>query len=243
MLILAFDTTSQRGGAGIYRDGECLAAVANEAPANRYSVTLFEMVDHLLREVRTRLAAPAFSLRDIDVFAVANGPGSFTGIRVGIAAAQAWATAFDRPVFGVSVLEAMVAQAPPETGYAVPILDAHRGEFYLGMFRRAAGAQASTFTPAGEGWVLKPEGIAPFLAAQLPDGASAGCLTREHDSAAQALRASLPQELHWQEVPGTLVPGIAHLALEAHRQGQLQSPAELDAYYIRRSDAELNWRG
>ena len=243
MLILAFDTTSQRGGAGIYRDGECLAAVANDAPANLYSVTLFEMVDRLQAEVRARLAAPSFSLRDIDLFAVANGPGSFTGIRVGVAAAQAWAVAFDRPVCGVSVLEAMVAQAQPQAGYVLPILDARRGEFYLGMFRRAVAEGDGTFEPVGDGRVLKPEAIGPFLAERLPAGASAAFLAREHDAAALALRELLPQELLWQQVPGTLVPGIARLALEAPRTGRLKSPAELDAYYIRRSDAELNWRG
>jgi tRNA threonylcarbamoyladenosine biosynthesis protein TsaB len=243
MLILAFDTTSPQGGAAIYRDRECLADIANDGPANRYSVTLFQMVDRLLAETQARLAVPSFSLRDIDLFAVANGPGSFSGIRVGVAAAQGWARAFDRPVCGVSVLEALVAQAQPEADYAVPILDARRGEFYLGLFRRPTGDQNSDYELVGEGRVLKPEELVRFLAEGLPEAASAVCLTREHDQVALALREGLPQTLRWQPVPGTLVAGIAHRALEAHRKGQLQSPAELDAYYIRRSDAELNWRG
>ena len=244
MLILAFDTTSQRGGAAIYRDRECLADIANDSPANRYSVTLFGMVNRLLAEAQARLAAPSFSLRDIDLYAVANGPGSFTGIRVGVAAAQGWARAFNRPVCGVSVLEAMAAQPQPEAEYAIPILDARRGEFYLGLFRcTSPGEKNSDYELVGEGRVLKSEALAPFFAEQLPDVTSAVCLTREHDQAALALRHALPQTLRWQAVPGTLVAGIAHLALEAHRKGKLQSPAELDAYYIRRSDAELNWRG
>jgi tRNA threonylcarbamoyladenosine biosynthesis protein TsaB len=244
MLILAFDTTSQRGGAAIYRDRECLADIANDGPANRYSVTLFGMVDRLLAEAQARLAVPSFSLRDIDLFAVANGPGSFTGIRVGVAAAQGWARAFDRPVFGVSVLEAMVAQAQPEADHAVPLLDAHRGEFYLGLFRRTSPSNKnSDYKLIGEGRVLKPEELGPFIAERLSAATSAVCLTREHDQAALALRHVLPPTLRWQSVPGILVEGIAHLALEAHRKGKLQSPAELDAYYIRRSDAELNWRG
>ena len=243
MLILAFDTTSQRGGAAIYRDRECLADIANDNPANRYSVTLFGMVDRLLAEVQARLAVASFSLRDIDLFAVANGPGSFSGIRVGVAAAQGWARAFDRPVCGVSVLEALVAQALPEEDYAIPILDARRGEFYLGLFRRTPSDQNRNFESVGEGRVLKPEELAPFLAERLPHVTSAVCLTREDDQIALALRDALPKTLRWQPVPGTLVAGIAHLALVAHRKGQLQSPAELDAYYIRRSDAELNWRG
>ncbi len=103
MLVLAFDTTSERGGAAIYRDSEPLAAVLNEEKPN-YSVTLFQMVERLLE--RTRL-----SLQDMELFAVANGPGSFTGIRVGLAAAQAWSKATGRPARGVSVLEALVTEA------------------------------------------------------------------------------------------------------------------------------------
>ena len=243
MLILAIDTTSQQGGAAIYRDRECLAELANDSPANRSSVTLFQMMHRLVAEVQARLAVPSFSLRDIDLFAVATGPGSFTGIRVGVAAAQGWARAFERPACGVTVLEAMVAQAQPEAEYAVPILDAHRGEFYLAVFRRAASEDGGAFEAVSEGRVLKPEALAPFLAEQLPDGASAVCLTRENDQAALALRGALPQTLGWQAVPGTLVEGITRRALEAHRNGKLQTPAELDAYYLRRTDAELNWRG
>src|SRR5208282_3239433 len=106
MLILAFDTTSEKGGVGIFRDAECLVSVPNEGPANRYSVTLFEMVEQALAQAR-------LELREIELFAAANGPGSFTGIRVGLAAARAWGKAFDRKVRGVSVLEALINKACP----------------------------------------------------------------------------------------------------------------------------------
>jgi len=78
MLILSFDTTNEHGGVGIYRDTECLAEMANPGGTN-YSVSLFDMVDRMLAEARLQLG-------DIDLLAVANGPGSFTGIRVGLAA-------------------------------------------------------------------------------------------------------------------------------------------------------------
>ena len=129
MLILAFDTTSEMGGVGIFRDAECLASVPNDGPANRYSITLFEMVERALAQAH-------LELREIDLYAVANGPGSFTGIRVGLAAARAWGKAFDRRVRGVSVLEAMVEQSAAHIGLGFPILDARRGEFFLGGFRR-----------------------------------------------------------------------------------------------------------
>src|SRR5271157_3968172 len=139
MLILAFDTTSERGGAGVFQDAESLAWVPNEGPANRYSITLFEMVEQAL-------ALAHLELREIELYAAANGPGSFTGIRVGLAAARAWGKAFNRRVRGVSVLEAMVYKqglgarglglGSPAPDLCFPILDARRGEFFLGGFRR-----------------------------------------------------------------------------------------------------------
>jgi tRNA threonylcarbamoyl adenosine modification protein YeaZ len=285
MLILALDTTNEKGGVVVYRDLDCLGAVANEGPANIYSVTLFQMVERLLSQVR-------ITLPEVELYAVANGPGSFTGIRVGVAAAQAWGRAFGRPVRGVSVLEAMVEGARPETDWAVPILDARRGEFFLARFRRCGppsgalyrlaqggarraqegpppvgfGAQSgppvvasepacaggpqggqqtdsvvSAFEPDGEGCVLKPKALMAFFAEHIPTGAAVTCLVREHDSAARALQPVLPQGYRWERIPGTLVGAIARLGLEAQRRGIRETPAGLDAYYIRRPDAELNW--
>jgi tRNA threonylcarbamoyl adenosine modification protein YeaZ len=241
MLVLAFDTTSEHGGAALYRDSDCLASAKSDSAA-AYSVTLFQMVERLFEEVRRQQAGSRLSLHDIDLFAVANGPGSFTGIRVGLAAAQAWAKVFGRPVAAVSVLEAMVEEAQPETDWALSVLDARRGEFFLGTFRRATAGGGNRFVAQGDGLVLKPEDLGPFLEERLRTGTMVTCLVREHDRPAHALRDSLPRSLRWTDVRGTLLPAIAHLALEAHRKGRVQSPAGLDAYYIRRSDAELKWR-
>src|SRR5215831_13263731 len=146
MLMLAFNTTDEHGGAAIYRDTKCLAVAANTSSAS-YSITLFQMVDALLHQTQ-------LSLRDIELFAVAHGPGSFTGIRVGVAAAQAWGTAFSRPVRGVSVLEAMVEEAQPETRLAVAILDARRREFFVSLFERADST--GIFSQRGEALLMKP---------------------------------------------------------------------------------------
>src|SRR5947208_289269 len=157
MLVLAFDTTSEHGGAAIYRDLERLTCARNQGSAN-YSVTLFQMVEGVLAQLN-------LGLRDIESFAVATGPGSFTGIRVGIAAAQGWAQAFGRPVWGVSVLEAMVEEARPEAVWAAPVLDARRGEFFVGLFRRdgescPAGGPRPTGHGAGAwGYTIAPASL------------------------------------------------------------------------------------
>jgi tRNA threonylcarbamoyl adenosine modification protein YeaZ len=284
MLILAFDTTGEYGGAGIFHDSQCLASVANSKPesalpggagSSNYSVVLFQMVDHLL-------AQTGLQFRDIELFAVANGPGSFTGIRVGVAAAQGWARAFSRPVCGVSVLEAMVEAARPETDWAIPLMDARRGEFFAAAVQRRGGEQVSTF-PSLDGWeqglILKPDALSQFVW-EVSRAGTVSCAVREYDARARALRPLLAGDApvqvvananareapshhpgtfsrtldnahqqgipaagpHWLVVEGTLVAAVAAVALRACREGKAQSPAEVDALYIRRSDAEMHWR-
>jgi tRNA threonylcarbamoyl adenosine modification protein YeaZ len=239
MLILAFDTTSEQGGVGIFRDAECLALVPNAGTAERYSISLFEMVQQALTQSHLELP-------EIELYAAAHGPGSFTGIRVGLAAARAWGKVFERPVRGVSVLEAMVSKLLPKSDWAFPILDGRRGEFYVSGFRRrpcpTPGASARNYEAADAGWILNPDALGEFVAEHLKTGESATCVVRAHDQAAAALRANLPTSLNWQNVEGILVDSIAAIARE---EEQLRLPGKdekLDAYYLRRPDAELNWK-
>jgi tRNA threonylcarbamoyladenosine biosynthesis protein TsaB len=236
MLILALDTTNERGGAGIFRDADGLAMAENDGRAN-YSVLIFEMVERLLAETLLKLA-------DVDLFAVSNGPGSFTGIRVGVAAAQGWATTFGRPACGISELEALAVQAQPDTEWAASLLDARRGELYAGLFRRIAGSAAAPakYEALGEGWISKPGDLAEAFSQKLPAGANLTCLVREHDQAARNAAEVLPGTIRRQVVPGLLVPAIARIAAQRRSEGKIQSPAELDACYIRRTDAELHWQ-
>jgi tRNA threonylcarbamoyl adenosine modification protein YeaZ len=256
MLILSFDTTNEHGGAGIYRDTESLATIANPGGTN-YSISLFDMVDHLLAETGLRL-------KDIELFAAANGPGSFTGIRVGLAAAQGWAKALGRQARGVSILEALVEAVGSDADLVLPLLDARRSEFYLCPFRRVGDARATEggdlpgpaspfpFRADGGGLALKRADLEPFMR-QLAAGKersggappSVCCVTRQQDCAAESLRGFLSGPLEWKVVAGTLVGAIARRARQAHQEasgGEPESACGLDAYYIRRSDAELHWK-
>lgn len=263
MLILAFDTTSEHGGVALCRDFECLASAESRGEAN-YSVTLFQMVDALLSDTKLRL-------QDVDLIAAATGPGSFTGIRVGLAAAQGWAQAIGCAVRGVSVLEAMAEQARSAAHWAVPILDARRGEFYVSVVHRTdamgapmdrAGAseaqrwgsvdiQVAALTEGSRGGARQPglllsrESVPRFLE-KLKEGGRAGesvsCVTRGCDSPAQALRGTVPATLGWHMITGPLAGAIARLALIAHREGREQAPNQVSALYLRRSDAEMHWK-
>jgi tRNA threonylcarbamoyladenosine biosynthesis protein TsaB len=249
MLILAFDTTSEVGGVGIFRDAERLALIPSDGSTDRYSITLFEMVEKALDEARLKLS-------DIELFAAANGPGSFTGIRVGLAAALAWGRAFERPVRGISVLEAMVATAEsgirnPEfagsfgtaaPNWYIPVLDARRGEFFVGSFRKkthAAAPSAFDYETADDGWILKPDALRSSLEERAANGASATCQVRSHDRAAVEFCSNLPPSVNFRLVEGVLVGAIAAIAAKEEAFGQLSSARTLDAYYIRRPDAEV----
>jgi tRNA threonylcarbamoyladenosine biosynthesis protein TsaB len=243
MLVLAIDTTSEHGGVAVFRDAECLAEVPN-AGSSGYSVTLFQAVDRVLNEAGAPVSGAPLKLRDIELFAAATGPGSFTRIRTGLAATQGWATALGRPTWGASILEAMAREGSPETEWTATLMDARRDEFYCGLFRRLASeVEGEDILEAeGTGQVLTPTVLRAVLEERLNLGAAVTCVVREHDEAAQSLGAKLPRALRWTAVKGNLLGSIAQIALGAYRRGKVRSPAELDACYIRRADAELNWR-
>jgi len=240
MLILALDTTSERGGVGVFRGPDCLSLVPNSGPANLYSVSLFQLADLALSQAQVEM-------RDVDLFAVANGPGSFTGIRVGLAAARAWGKAFSRPVRGVSTLEAIANKPGLTSERAFPIFDARRGEFFLGSYRRSnqrpGNTPAACYEAVETGWVLGLREIRRFFEEHLAKGVKGTGVVRAHDLAALDLRQALPPELTWQVIEGTLVDAIAALAWQAENAGRGPALESLDASYIRRPDAEIGWKG
>jgi tRNA threonylcarbamoyl adenosine modification protein YeaZ len=114
MLILAFDTATEVATSALVADGEVLGERTSRA------ATLMEDVDALLRQGGTRP-------HDVEALAVGIGPGSFTGVRIGLAVARGLALALDVPVAGVSTLAALAAGAPG----AVPVVDARRREVFV----------------------------------------------------------------------------------------------------------------
>lgn len=241
MIILALDTTSEWGGVGLFRDEEYLALLPAQETVLRqgridYSVSLFGDVDDALKQA-------GFSLETIDLFAASSGPGAFTGIRVGLAAVQGWADALHKPWRGVTILDAMVEASGAETPYALPVLDARRGDLYAGLFKRPV-SDAPQFSPVDEGILLKPEQVPSFLrsAAGEKGNENSGCtvITREEDAAALAIKGLIQPPNTWKTIAPFLVPAIARLAFRATAEGLPPRPEETTAFYIRRTDAELH---
>lgn len=116
MLILAFDTATQVASVAVVRDGEVLGERRSHA------VRVLADADRILRDAGLGPEA-------LDALAVGTGPGSFTGIRIGLAAARGLALALELPVAGISTLDALAAGAPD----AVPVIDARRREVFVGL--------------------------------------------------------------------------------------------------------------
>ena len=139
MKILSIDTSSQVASAAVTEDEKlvCEFVLNNKLT---HSQTLMPMIDRVLKESETELS-------DVDLIAVANGPGSFTGLRIGVSAAKGLADALKKPVVGVSTLAAM-AYNLPYCGFVIaPIMDARRSQVYNAVYKWNAGELYQIYPP------------------------------------------------------------------------------------------------
>ena len=231
MLILALDTCDGRGSVAALEEGTISASVAHDS-ADDYSIWLLPAVEQVLRAAGT-------SLGDIELFAVAAGPGSFTALRVGLTSVKAWAELYGRPIVPVSRLEALAELAPRESSWVAPFVDARRAQIYAGLYRHAG----SQYELIGEEEVLSPgvfldrvskeAGREPVTWVSLDPAV----LEREPGWAERAERGEsiLPAE-------PMLAAAIGRIALRRAREGKVVNSLTLDANYVRRSDAEIFWK-
>ena len=128
MLILALESTAKAASAALCRDGELLA-MSFQRSGLTHSRTLLPMAEDILRNTETPKDA-------IDAVAVAQGPGSFTGVRIGVAAVKGLCWGLDKPAVGVSTLEAMayLALGAGEERVICPVMDARRSQLYNALF-------------------------------------------------------------------------------------------------------------
>ena len=238
VLTLALDTSSPSGSLAALRDEQLIASVST-ATGEIYSSRMFRHLEFLLKEL-------ALDLRDFDLFAVAAGPGSFTGLRVGLAAVKGWSEAYAKPVAAVSALEAVAAQSHSRSPYLVPVLDAHRGQIYFGAYRRtSAGDAESALALEGDECVMTPEEFFDALRERsIFDftilATDAGVLDRAA-SRIETPRNARPAH-RMEQVSPILAPVIGRLGYRRAQRGELLDALTLDANYVRRTDAELHWK-
>lgn len=201
-----------------------------------YSSRMFRHLDFLQREL-------SLELKDFDLLAVAAGPGSFTGLRVGLAAAKGWSEVYRKPIAAVSALEAVAVQSRSPAPLIVPVLDARRGQVYFGFYSRQSGGAIEDLALGGEECVATPEEFLEGLQRR------AGNLdfavispTPEIPMKAMSADAKLQEGLCIERASSVLAPFIGQIGYRQAQRGYVSDSLTADANYVRRSDAELNWK-
>ena len=214
-LILALDTTRDDASLALARGDLILEEISLASPSG-FAHVIHNAIDALLSRHGLSIAA-------VDCFAAASGPGSFTGVRVGLACVKGLAEALAKPAVGVSSLQALATfgQAPLRAA----VLDARSGQIY-GAVYNASGHLVS-------------EEVVAALAAWLPTLPTADLQFIRIEG--QQLALPLPPEAAIATAPRSQAAAIAAIALGRLEAGLASDPAALDANYVRRSDAELFW--
>ena len=224
MKILALETSAVTASAAVTEDDRLLAQSFQNSGLT-HSATLMPMVSDLLKNT-------GLALQDMDVIAVAAGPGSFTGVRIGVAAAKGLAWPEDKPCAPCSTLESMAWQCAHVGGEICAAMDARRNQVYCARFRAEGGALIRLTEDRAMGL---DELVAEVRAAAAPQ-ALVG-------DGAHLVRAAL----EGQGLPCALMPphllyqtawGVARCALELARGGGLISAAAMAPSYHRLSQAE-----
>jgi tRNA threonylcarbamoyladenosine biosynthesis protein TsaB len=219
-LVLAIDTTGEYGSLALVGASGTLEEVAVHAPSGFAHV----LYPHLAGLLARHGVSPA----QIDCFAAAAGPGSFTGVRVGLACVKGLAEALGRPAVAVSNLQALACFGTRDL--RAVLLDARRGEVY-----------GAVYDPAAR--LVDPEVVAPFerWLAGLPEG-ELEFVSANFAPYREALAGTRFAEAIVTAAPPALAAAVGWLALARFEAGEAQDPAALDANYVRRSDAELLWK-
>jgi tRNA threonylcarbamoyladenosine biosynthesis protein TsaB len=219
-LILAIDTTRESGSLALVRGEVLVQETVLHAP-DGFAHMIYR---HLAQLLDRHGVKPAM----VDCFAAASGPGSFTGVRVGLACVKGLADALGKPAVAVSNLQAVASFGSAPLRAAV--LDARRGEIYGAVYDDAGRLAAPEVVTKFPVWLATlPEGEIEFVSTDFTPFRAALAGTRFE-------RAPIAT------APPALAAAVARIALARFLRGEASDPAALDANYVRRSDAELFWK-
>ncbi len=231
MIILALDTCDSRGSVAVLRDDEVLKVIAHGG-TTEYSIWLLPAVGEALKSARVEM-------RDVELFAVASGPGSFTGVRMGLTTVKAWSEVYGKGIASVSRLEAMASEAPRGGEHIAAFFDAHRDQLYAGLFRRRGAGlelaeQEMVAAPADFiSWVgqrVQKDGLT-WISID-PEKMTAQAVWQERAEAGECVAACTT----------VLAPAIGRIGRVRALEGRLTDVLKLDAEYVRRPDAEVFWK-
>lgn len=233
MLVAALDTTARAGSCALVRDGQVLAVRVGD-PERPHAERLPAAVVGLL-------ASHGLSLADVDLFAVAAGPGSFTGLRIGIATIQGLALATGRPAVGISALDALAHAVLPHTDASLPRLaawiDAQRGEVFASSYQCRTTAPGTMSLDLTDGPLVADPAV--VLARWRDHGYVPDVLVGD---GALTYRTIVEGAIAGVRIVDPVPPfaeQVAHLAIARAAQGGALSPHAIAPLYVRRPDAEL----
>jgi tRNA threonylcarbamoyladenosine biosynthesis protein TsaB len=235
-VILAIETGTRAGSVAIARGERILASRTGDASSS-HSQDLIENIDAVLKEAGAELSA-------VDLFAAAIGPGSFTGLRIGLATVMSLAVSLDRRCVGVSTLRA-ISHAAGASERTVALLPAGRGEVFAQMF--AVGDDV--VEPLDEPAHISPSALVAKYGSYSDltwagEGAHAQLELIRSEARAKGidLKVGAQQNTNgWMLAPPMprLAEDISRLAFREWRSGNVMDPGELRANYVRASDAEI----
>lgn len=221
MRILALETSSLTGSVAAL-DGERLLGETPFDPALRTAQSFAPAMERQLQAV-------GWQPRDVQLIAVTHGPGSFTGLRVGVTAAKTLAYAIGAEVMGINTLAAIAAQAPDDPTAICAVIDAQRGDLFVGRFRRLADGGIE---PLAEPAILAAADWRATLAA---DEFLIGPGLKKLADLLSGVRLA-PREC-WDPRAAT----VGRLAFAAHQAGRRDDLWRLSPLYFRKSAAEEKW--
>ena len=224
MKILAFESSAKAASTALLSDGLLLAEYTQNS-GQTHSRTLMQMAENLLRNCD-------LGPQDIDACAVADGPGSFTGVRIGMACAKGFAWGRQLPLYGVSTLEAMVRGAACADGVYCACMDARKGQIYNAVFDWTAGAL-----------LRRTEDRAIAISELLQELQSMpGPVYLVGDGAKLVFDTLIDENLPLQLLPEHLcqqrASGVALAAMEKIAAGEPGDAAALTPNYLRQAQAE-----
>src|SRR5712664_979665 len=227
VLILALDTCDTRGGVALLRDHSLLHCESHTT-AEDYS-------SWLLPAVTCVLTAAGVRLPDIELYAVAAGPGSFTGVRVGLTTVKAWSEVYGYPIAAVSRLEAVAAERNGSSPYVAGFIYARRHQIFAALYRR----QAALLERGDDEMVIAPDKFFGWSTTAGPGNidwvsTDPDCLT---GSTTWSSRVALNEAV--QEISAPLAPRIGRIGYNLALLNRLTDALSMDANYVRRSDAEI----
>jgi tRNA threonylcarbamoyladenosine biosynthesis protein TsaB len=227
MKVLGIDTSTMSGSVGLIQDEEVISEYLLNVSVT-HSERLLDAIDFVLKNA-------GCAVEDLDGLAVSLGPGSFTGVRIGVSTVKGLAYASRKPVMGVSTLDVLASQVSPTPYLICPVIDARKGEVYTAFYRYE---EENTPKRQSEYQVIRPDALVGMVKEQAIFIGNGVKTFRE------VLQKSLGSLATFPSVPFHLPHGasVARLGLKFLQKGDLLDLAAFSPLYVRASDAEIKWR-